>query len=393
VRRVSGELVALVLLSLVFLAAAVWRERSKAEGSRHVGPTAFSYRPNGLRAFYELCQRRGIPVTLVLKDLTKLPKNTRVVVLAEPLRRAVSVAEKQRLDRWVDQGGILLLIADETAGVDDGHRPDGLETVSAMFPPRAVAVESSDPLLRDVRVLSVGRGPVLVLSRPALRPLLSDRYGVLIATERRGSGQVVVISAALAPTNRLIGQGDNAVLYMNIVETRRGGDGIAFSEVHHMAPIGAHDQGRWWRALPASIQAAGWILMLIVLAAIWNGNHRFGRTSTELAAHAASPQETAGSLYVTSMARLLRRARCPELAVEYIHRAFEKELAKRAGHIPGETPRSLAGAANMGHGLGDRVSEVLDYGREIVGGGKTSEERLLWYAQQVAALRKELGLV
>lgn len=389
-KRLSAEVLILVVLAAAFLAAVITRERARVSAERHIGPTAFSYRPEGTRAFFELCQRRGVDAVLWTKDVAGLRSDTAIVFLMEPIRQEITARDADRLQEWVRSGGTLVLVMDAVAGVSEYHRPHGVELGPRDDTPRSLAVTSSDPLLRDVSVLRVSRGPRLLLNDGLFRAIVTDRRGVLVAERRMGKGSWIVVSAALAPTNRNIGLADNAVFFMNIAERAGRNRSVVFYERAHMKELAAEDKGRWWKLLPGGVKAAAWLAALIVIAAVWNGNTRFGKVGSTATAVRPEAVETAGSLYISSMGKLLQRARCPALAAEYIHVSLEHDLARRGFRRDGPAGSSVVPAGR--EGLAGQIEAVLAEGRSAASSGQWSDDRLLKYARRVYALRKELGL-
>lgn len=391
-RRPSPELIALAAIMVAFLTLAITRERSRVAALKHTGPSSLSYKPDGTRAFFELCMRRGVPAERLRQDLRRIPRNAGMVCMFEPLRNPLTPEERRTLEAWLNRGGFLTLVVEDIPPDSRGYRPPGIQPVATMASARVISVEGQTRLLRDVHRLRVGRGPALLVESGPVRPLISDAYGVIAAVVPVGKGSVLVVSSALAPRNLSIGEMDNAIFWMNVVESRTGARRSAFVDEYHLTPpFRAEDRGRWWRALPAGVQAAAWIGALILLGAIWVGNQRFGSV-IEASAEETGPVETAGTLFVVSMARLLRRAACPELAVEYVHHALMHGLSRRFGWEVAEVEDRLAGALSGADAVGEALADAVAHGRSVAQGARTNDEKLLLYAQQVWAIRKELGL-
>lgn len=392
-RRPSAEVWVLMGLVLVFVVLATLREQEALQEALHSGPSAFSVRPDGGRALFDLSRRRGMRAVRWTDRISRLPSDTGAILLTEPLLQPLSREDETFLHDWLADGGMLIVVVDRRFGRAASVGLGDVETAGFAGVPRTIRLQSRSPLFRDVRALHVDRGPVLVASRPDAKTIIEVQQGALALSWREGKGTVVALSAAIGPVNRTIGLDDNAVLYMNLLEpAASAGKPVVFAELYHRPATPVGRGGQWWRILPGSVRAAGWLLALVLFAAVWNGNHRFGPLLERRSDEGDTPRETAGSLYVTSMASLLRRARQPEIAIEYLHASLLRDLAQHAGVDISAPTAELVRATNAPADLAQTITDAVEFGASIAAGGRATEEKLVSYARTVQTIRRELRL-
>lgn len=294
-----------------------------------------------------------------------------------------------RLKEWVRGGGRLIVCVTHDSTLAGALGVAGFPDQLPSAPVGTFRVTGDRDLVRDIRAVSLGHGPVLTVESG--RPVLLCNGNPVAREKHEGEGTILALSSALAPLNRRIGESDNAVLWMNILEGGRGGRReVVFLEAFHRPEPAREVQGRWWLVLPAEVRYAGWFTLLLLTAAVWNGNQRTGRLIERPAPGA--PRETAGELYVYAMGRLLQRAHCPELAIENLHHAFCHDLARRLGAPPHADRQTLLGLLPPGAASRHEVDRLLQFGEEVAAGKDASEQELLQYARSVRGLRRELGL-
>jgi hypothetical protein len=389
-RRPSREAILLSAMLAAFAVIAAVGERESLVSGKGGGATTLSVRPDGSRGLYELAERRGAEVARHHETFEFLPNPPCILVVIEPLAARATASERGSLWRWVKRGGELIVVTGSGAGTALRLPVTGLDRSTDVLGPRKIRVRSQDGRLRDVGELELASGPVLSTRRKVGRAeLVRDARGAYVVAWREGMGSVVAVSSALAPSNEALGRADNAILWANLLE-RAGGrpHKVVFDEFHHGFGVARERRGMWWTALPAAVRAAGWLVALALVAAVWNGNRRFGSVLPPPDAAVGARSE-----YVGSMARLIRKSSCPALAVEYIHEAFVRDLAHAAGTPMDAGARTLAvAAARQFRREPDAIATLLEFGSGVAHGGTATEARMLAYAREVHRFREEVGL-
>ena len=244
---------------------------------------AYSYSAIGHRALVETLREADVPVLVSRADSAAKAGDSALLVVAEP-----------RLEDWyartlgADPGAAtVLLVLPKWDGFRDQGRPHWLrlagmvprnfvESILREVDPEGAVLRVGGPL--DWNTRSLGADPTIaypqLLDSAALEPLIWNDQGVLLGVLVH-EGQVVwILSDPDVLSNHGLGQGDNAVLALGIIEMLRPFDGtVIFDEAVH----GYWQPPSLWRSLlefPFVVPV--FLALATILVVAWSATARFG---------------------------------------------------------------------------------------------------------------------
>jgi hypothetical protein len=251
-----------------------------------------------------------------------VPTAASLLVVVEPWVQ-FEPAEVALLTAWVENGGTLVVAADNNYGGLPAAfgasfvalaRP-AAPTVRQPFFNRPPLVDQLPPIYAGISLTrkdAVVHLAVETAPQNATPTLVSFRYG---------RGKVYLTSHVFAFTNEGLRDRANAALVYNLLRDVPPGGQILFDEYHH-GFIEPPDPGRLLLRSPwgwALLYAAGIILAFMAL-----GGRAFG---VPLPLADARPRRSTAE-YVTSMANLLRRARQRGPIAQHYHDELKRRLAR-----------------------------------------------------------------
>jgi hypothetical protein len=316
-----------------------------------------SYRTNpaGYGALFRVAERLGYDVTRLEDPFADLSPFAELWLVnpTQPVKPDELIA----LRRYVSDGGTLVGLFGETAArscvvpwgtaanetfpeLDEvGYSGTELPRLPALLnegvePPSPTHIACAPRSYgADVKSLTVA-SEVRMTGRVAEKgALVSDRLGVLVTELRIGKGRVVLCADPDLFANDTLGQEDNALLAVNLMQAAGGGL-IAFDEYHHgfrrMATAG--DVLHAYAGKGGVYQIAA-VCLLAMIAAGW----RFGMARRLRPVSRRSVLE-----YVDSMALLYRRADARAVAAEALNRGARRRIAAKLGLAPNATNAEMA---------------------------------------------------
>lgn len=313
---------------LVTLAAALGLATREAQPESPT-PSVDNPGPLGLRALYLYLHEGGAIVTAHYDSLEALPSGTRTLVIPAPRGRAVSSAEVVALERFVRDGGTLVLLASrekdsgqpalddwlklergpflpaEGSGLPQGEQDIGGTTVGFWLPAGAARGLSHLRVSRD-RGVSVGLAEAV--------PLAGLSNSVALWRVGMGQGEIYVAAGADLAENRRLELLDNLRFWDALAA--RGP--MLFDEFHHsVAPPPPLSRGLFVFAVQC-IAVGGFYLVA--------RGTRFGVPRPLL------PERHRSSLeYVQSMGWLARRAKVERELLPELARQLRQLMQDRLG--------------------------------------------------------------
>jgi hypothetical protein len=251
-----------------------------------IGPAIYSKSALGHAAVFDMLDNIGIPV--LESDLgsgAHFDPNG-VTVIAEPRTDDTTLTEVRAM---LDASTVLLVLP-KREGKADPKRPNWIgedlliapsdvQSVLSLADPKATLVRDAATDSWDVSYYG-GAQPAIrhaqLVRSQRLRPLLSSPQGILIGEIREHGKRLVVLSDPDLIANHGIARGDNAQIFVRLIENMRSGhDGtVVFDEfIHGYSPRPFHMLGILFQFpfVLVTAQAALGIALLV-----WAAAGRFG---------------------------------------------------------------------------------------------------------------------
>ena len=249
---------------------------------RSAGANTFSYSAIGHRAFVEILERVEMPVLVSRYDSAGKAGSSSLLVIAEPKPPTATATELKRL---LSARNVLLVLP-KWDGAVRGLVPDWLAGAELMPADEAqqmlTAVLGAGSVLRPEGGLTLDTGPFpsptlaapQLFQAPGIDPVIGGPQGILLGRLDRGWSTIWVLSDPDILSNHGIGQGDNALLAVRMIDhVRPQGGAIVIDETIH----GFEAEPQLTRAIfetPLAITAVIAVVTLAVL--LWAATARFG---------------------------------------------------------------------------------------------------------------------
>ena len=245
--------------------------------------------------------------------------------MLEP-HRGITPDEWQEIDRWVEDGGTLVMAGDKFGMILAARHYQF--TLMYLFEPAAAALTTQTPLLVSSPATianSQSRAYFRTSRHDFVSHLAVDEGPVLISIEQ-GEGRVILASAPFPFSNEGLKEDGNGALVLNIVRAADQSGSIWFNEWHHGVRARRTEvvgPGNWLRYTPAG-RSLLYGAAVVFVALILRGR-RFGRP-------VPLPKSIArrGPLeYITAIANLDRRAAHRSAVLDQYYHRLKRGLARR----------------------------------------------------------------
>jgi Domain of unknown function (DUF4350) len=319
VRFLVGVVAIFVVLNVISLVVSVVSpEPSGKDGS------AYATQPRGAAAYAELLRRAGHPIGYLRDPLqeARLDPGATLVVLDADLEDE----ERAALARFVRDGG-RLVAAGENAGQGIVPRAPRWSEDGPRLARRTLPVPETSSVRR---VASAGPGG-FVAAGGALPVLGADL--ALLAVARAGNGRALLLADSSPLQNRLLGEVDNAALGLALAGA--GERPVTFVESVH-----GFGRATGLAALPARWQFGLAVAVLAALLLLLSRARRLGPAEATGGEPPPARRE-----HVEALARALRRARQPEVALASVRAAARAQIIRSAALAPDATDEALRDAA------------------------------------------------
>jgi hypothetical protein len=380
---IGALFIVVVALNFVFF---IDSRGTEQEDEQTADRSSYRSTPYGTLAFYTLLEESGYRVTRFEKPFTELKDNEpgTLIVIAPPLTHNPDQEEMSALTRWVEAGGLLVIIDREI------QIPVGDATVHTQQDTSKSEVHALQPtpFTHNVERVALSEYATRVhVDSRAVTYHIGDDQAAVLADAKVGKGRVVLLTDQFIVANNGISQADNVILALNLLAERPAGK-IAFDEYHH--GYGASSTGgglmSYFRGTPVPwmMAQAGLIAVLVV----YSYGRRFGRPVP-----LRRERRTTNLEFVSSMANITRLAQASDLAMENIYSEFRKRLC-RFSAVPAKIENRRLAAVTAGRAkLNERqLSMLLARCDEISKGEQASESELLRLVTRVREIEAQLGI-
>jgi hypothetical protein len=374
---------ALIALNFVFFVDTREAEENEITASR----SSLRATPFGTLAFYTLLEESGYPVARFERPLTELKQNDpgTLVIIAPPLINNPSDEEFESLQKWVEAGGLLIIIDREIVGIIFGEvvantKPVYSNSVARPVQPTVYA--------RNVERVALSQYATRInLSSRAVTYHIGDDKGAVLADARVGQGRVIFLTDPYIVANNGIRAADNVMLALNLLIDRPAG-AIAFDEYHHGHRSAAGGGGvmAYFRATPVPWMA--WQGALIAALLVYSYGRRFARPVP-----LRRERRTTNLEFVSSMANVTRLARASGLAVQSIYSEFRKRLCRFANQPAAADNARLASAVARRAAVSEKeLLDLLARCEDAARGKPVSDAEMLRLVTRIREIESQLGL-
>jgi hypothetical protein len=352
---------------------------AEQQNQRFVPLTTYSSQPDGARALSLWLQEAGYTV-LTLEDAPfSVTSEAGLLFVLEPSILYES-AHLDTLERWVDQGGILVL-----GGSRLPIRPL-LERFGLTPRPISPQVERAMPaqplfIQPPIGAVAMRAADALEARTSASVPLLADTDRLVAVSLWRGKGRVIALASAFPFTNAGLPMADNAAFALHVVSLIPPGARIAFDEYHH-GFIRREQRTALDLSLRTPLGWAGLYAGLLVLGYLAASGRRFGR-----AVPLAPDRRRGVAEYVRSMASLYRRAGQRRFVARHEAQQVRRRLARELGADPN---LSLAELSEWLRLRDVKQPELLAVLQSLERDGPLSEAELVRLVQAATRLTEDL---
>jgi hypothetical protein len=374
-------LAVLVALNFVFFVDTRDAEESETSADR----SSYRTTPYGTHAFYTLLEESDYTVTRLEKPFTEITERDSIgtlVLISLPEANNPDDEEFQSLNKWVESGGLLIII-DREIRVAFG------EASASTHPgnPKS-AMRPLQPTLytRGVDYIKASQHATRVnLDSKAAVYHIGDEQGALLADTKVQQGRVVMLTDPYIVANNGIKDADNVILALNLLAGRPDGK-IAFDEYHHGygSKIASGGVMSYFRGTPVPwmMAQAGLIAALVV----YSFGRRFARPIP-----LKQERRTTNLEFVSSMANITRLARASDLAIQNIYSEFRKRLCRFSG-LPSKVDNlKLAAATARRAKLKEgEIARLLTRCEEIALGAEVSDAELLKLVSRIREIESQI---
>jgi hypothetical protein len=281
--------------------------------------------PDGARALWLWLDELGYQLDDQALEVFRVPEEAEMMLMLEPVV-GVTPGEWELIDKWVDDGGTLVL-AGEGVAAAFAARHYGFTLAYLSAEATALAAQtplfSSPPLTAPATVRSFA---YFETERSDFAALLAVEGGPVAVSFEKGAGRVIVSATAYPFSNAGLKEPGNPALALNLISAARRSGAIWFDEWHHGLRSTRADlagPSDWLLVAPAG-RSLLFVAVVIFLALLFSGR-RFGRPVPL----AKDITRRAPLEYITAIANLNRRAGHRRAVLRQYHHSLKRALGHR----------------------------------------------------------------
>jgi len=317
--RDSWLAIAILLTLVLVVTASVVQKTNDIE----IPYVSTSPAPNGTLALKLWLNGLGYDATETTPSEFRPDENVRTIFILQPIT-VISDAEWDRLDKWVDAGGVLVMAGDNgQTNMALDHFGFSISYLQA----QATDIFPAAPILVSPALVSGVTAKIDFGLRPSeagFTPLMvAEDFPVVVAIEQ-GQGRVILSSAPFIFSNSALKDDATAALVLNLVALTGPRGSVWFDEWHHGFQAEGN-VGPWnWLKNTSGGHAILFFVGAIFLALLLQGT-TFGRP-------VPLPHEVKrrGPLeHVTAIANLNRKAGHRDETLKEYHHRLKRHLGQR----------------------------------------------------------------
>lgn len=335
-----------VLVALIVIGVLGWALAEFGRNTTGTGPdgSVFVTDVNGTAALGALLDDLGHPVVPVTVPFASLDPGGTMFIIDAGVRSEYSEEEVDALDRWLTEGGRLIVAGRPHPDLIGPILPEGTDL--------GFSGQDSIPIIEPVRGVDgtlVGGG-VFSVGSPGVGLALAGEPPVAVAYDH-GDGVVVFLADGTVLRNRSLAH--NAPWVVSLVAEGT----VRFDEVRHgfTAAPASENPGSLLAALPDGVRSVVLLLVPVLLLALVAYGRRFGPPEATTRELAPARREL-----VDAYAGLLDRMPEPVAATASISRRLRATVARQAG-LAGDVEDRILLASASGIGVDpQRLKTALD---------------------------------
>lgn len=305
-------------------------------------PLSYSQHRYGMKGFARLLERNGYTVRSFKRTFRHLPKDADMLVIFPPIAEGVildfseETEDAQALERWLKQGGRLLLFSSDFR-LPETLREDGSNRLPLFLFPADKFFNAQPalaaPWLRGVRTVRMGDQRVNLSPRPQRWvPLLRTKGTVEAALWYYGKGVVFECTDWQWLSNEHLREADNGAFILAVVRKLLPKGGVIYFDDAGQGDIEQEREARgFWAVAPAGVRIAFAHLLVLAVVVMYSVGKRFGLPRP------APPRSPALGEYVDALAGVYERARAAQPALSIIVDDLRRRLCRQLGLPAGAT--------------------------------------------------------
>jgi hypothetical protein len=313
--QVGGIAIAAIVLLTLWVAPS---KNIQSQGS------TYSRSPDGYGAWYTYMQERGVPVQRWQQPFEDLPglsshnsdseskKPITLLRVNSQLRRKWTDSQEED---WVKKGNTLVILG--------AWQPVSAAEFSTVLNSPA----------GDVKIETRRRLKESPLSQPAKITLLGDSFGAAVWQEKIGNGRVILATTPHLAANAYQDEPGNYEFLAQLVTENNNKvwmDEYIHGYKNRQDSNGKETPGSWIEYLAKTPLLAAFLQAgVLLLAALWAGNRRFGQPQP-----LEVPVEDNSLAYIQALAGVLEKAESREFVLEVVGKEEQLQLQKALGLGP-----------------------------------------------------------
>ena len=343
--------------------------------------SSYSTGPEGTKGAFMLLSELGFNVSRYERSFNSLPDG--VLLIIEPDYDLTEI-EIFYLKQWLSNGNTLVFFSEYDNSLYKKWNMEVKESKSSgVFQP----LHSSGPVsgVTDVKFTSMFRIDGFT---DGMVEYFGDITGSLMVICPEGKGQAVFITDNTLISNKSIGNLDNSVLLVSIMNSYAGkGSNIFFDEYHHGYGTVVYDRKETLRTwMPVYMKVIILQLFLAIFICLFARSLRFG-SPVPLSTKPSGPCQAE---FVISMANLFIRAGGRKEIAAELYSSFKRDIVKKLAIKNQEDYNEIAKKVSERTGLpsGPLVELIKSASLER---GKMSEKELFNWYKEMKKYRKGFG--
>src|SRR5690349_18147433 len=316
----DSKLVIGILLALIVVTIIATLQKGQGPATPYLSTSSA---PDGALALKLWLDELGYPAGTTSQTVFEPEKNIKTIFILQPIL-PISETEWKLIDKWVSNGGLLVLAGDnlETQSAAE-HFDFSMVFAGDQITETAVSFPLLNSPAMTAKIPSQGIR-AFTTTRSDFVSLISANGFPLMVSFEQGKGRVILSSTPYFFSNQALKNDSNASLILNLIAFSSQKGSVWFDEWHHGFQTGSiQGPSQWLQHTPGG-HALLFIVAVIFLALLLQGRG-FGRPiPLAYEIHRRGPLE-----HVTAIANLNRKAGHANEVLKQYHHHVKQHLGHR----------------------------------------------------------------